>query len=306
MLKVKYGVNPHQTATLTGHSPEIFEVQDQPISFNVIQDVLLASAIIQTGRPAVAYVKHKLPLAVGTGESITEALNQLCGILRRAGNIEFGTIVLNESIALDDLQALAHVRFHTIAAPDWPDAAIEHLYTQAMQTLNHGIAVIGFRSGLTIWEVSLRLTDDSLISYMDPAFALPLPGYKASHAVKNSAWSDPEGLSIALRTLAHARTIAVVVLIDGQIALVRNGYYDGIAALKQTLADAVSEGLNLSRATIACDGCFGIRSPLEVLSGAGVSQFVFSGGKANDEALVAEAEQHGIGSLCTKFRYFYL
>lgn len=304
MLELTYGVNPHQVVTVRdGGIAGLHEVRGKKVSFNALQDILLAGSIIDRQQgPCAAYVKHRLPVLAAVGASRRMVIDDLCATIQRSTGVEFGSLVLNFELDLEAFRVLEEVRFHTIAAPSFSEAAMSALYSDAFQARNRGVIGVTYSSMPAIDRVTFSGRGIGIA--VDEPSATVDGGDLPTDAVHNERWQRPPHLDLGLRTLVCARTISVVILEGGVTALVRCGHFDGVSALRHALGEAALMGIDMPRATVLTDGCFGVRQPTEVLVEAGVGRFVFSGGKGNDLTFLAELNDAGIGALCTKRRYF--
>ncbi len=304
MIDIKYGVNPHQVAQLRSNALSMNTLRNEKISFNALQDILVTGGIASaTTQVSAIFVKHKHPLAIGLGSSSYFAVSRLVDAIRRSPDLEFGAFIVSSELDGKSFDLLRAHRFHTIAATAFDARVVEEIYSSEFQEKNRGVTAVTFDQIPKVEKISYIGPNLDILS--EEASIQSNEGDIDALAIANTRWTSPLELALGLRTLANSRTISVVILEDEAISMVRSGFYDGIGALSNTLKECSDAGIDLSRATVLTDGCFGVRHPTSVLASANVGRFVFSGGKANDGELVNELDEAGIAAICTRRRYFY-
>jgi hypothetical protein len=170
-----------------------------------------------------------------------------------------------------------------------------------VQMINRGLVAVPLAAPARIEQIRLQLANGGVVAFEDAAGRLT----SADKGGKgNARWRMPDGFETGLAVLSYSRTISVVVMIDEDVVFVRSGFFDGIEALQQTLRMARDAGVRLDLATVFTDGCFGVRSPVDILTTHAINSFVFSGGKPNDYETLVRLEEAGIGALCSAQRYF--
>lgn len=303
MLTLSYATNPHEQVLQARFPVGVDEVFGRPISFNALQDILVGKgALVDASSVGVVFVKHKMPIMAFTAESLFYAIELLRRGIDALGNVEFGTIVLRGTVGIAELRALDNIRFHTIAADDFDDAARAYLESDSLQHRNRGVVGVIVRELPLVTRTGLFTSDSEVVVEDRASSALIVD---PATGVANGSWNPPENILLCMRVLALARTISVVVANNEGVVLVRCGFYDGISALRSTLYDIDQAGISASDCIFLTDGCFGVRTPVRDLKVNGVKKFVFCGGKSNDNQLLEELQAEGIGAFCTKKRLFY-
>ena len=123
VTRLRYGENPHQSASLYGNFDECFEkLHGKELSFNNILDISAASDLIsEFAEPTIAILKHTNPCGVGSDNDLREAWMKAFATDKQA---PFGGIIIcNRPLALPLAKAISEIFSEVIIAPEFePDA----------------------------------------------------------------------------------------------------------------------------------------------------------------------------------------
>jgi hypothetical protein len=118
VTRLRYGENPHQSASLYGNFDECFEkLHGKELSFNNILDLTAATSLMGEflgDRPTLAILKHTNPCGVGQGASLREAWEKAFATDKQA---PFGGIIaVNRPLDLPCAEAIAEIFSEVIVA----------------------------------------------------------------------------------------------------------------------------------------------------------------------------------------------
>src|SRR5204862_659090 len=123
VTRLRYGENPHQTATLYGNFNKHFEkLHGKELSFNNILDLSAATNLIgEFEEPTVAILKHTNPCGVGSDADLPKAWNKAFATDKQA---PFGGIIIcNRPLGEPLAKAIVEIFSEVIIAPDFEPEA---------------------------------------------------------------------------------------------------------------------------------------------------------------------------------------
>ena len=117
--RLRYGENPHQTASLYGTFADHFEkLHGKELSFNNLLDITAAADLIdEFSEPTVAILKHTNPCGVGSDPDLREAWLKAFATDKQA---PFGGIIIcNRPLDLPVAKAISEIFSEVIIAPEF-------------------------------------------------------------------------------------------------------------------------------------------------------------------------------------------
>lgn len=296
--ELRYGENPHQTATLYGYLPQQGPLggkllQGKPLSYNNLLDLDAAwKTVLGFTRPTICIVKHLSPCGIASADTLTEAFQ---AALASDPISAFGGIIAsNQVFDVAVTNMLGDLFVECVIAPDFTAEARdllkqrtncrllamykEQLYPlHEWRSINEGLIQqtidIGDPQG-TEWQVVSRRkpTDDELISLR---FA-----WQACQSVKSNA-------------IVLARGEATVGIGGGQpnrIDCVR---------MAVTRAATLAKG-----AVMASDAFFPFSDCVELAAEYGITAIIHPGGSKRDAESIAAADAANMVMVLTGVRHF--
>ena len=122
-MRLRYGENPHQSASLHGHFQEYFQkLHGKELSYNNILDIDAAARLIREfSESTVAILKHTNPCGVGSDPDLREAWIKAFATDKQA---PFGGIIIcNRPLTESLARAISEIFSEVIIAPEFePDA----------------------------------------------------------------------------------------------------------------------------------------------------------------------------------------
>jgi len=295
---LRYGENPHQTATYHGDLDEMLEkISGKALSFNNLVDVDAAIGLMREFKddaPTFAVLKHTNPCGVSTRDSVLEAWHTaLAGDPVSAFG---GILISNTEIDLDTAQEIDKLFYEVLIAPSFSKAAEELLTKKAKRVLlkikHWDLQQKSFKSLLN--GVIVQDTDLSI---------------ESEHAMKVVTKSLPSGaqmddLMFANKCAKHLKSNTIVLAKGNQLLGMGCGQTSRVDALKQAIIKAEHFGFKLEGAVMASDAFFPFPDCVEIADKAGIKAVIQPGGSIKDQLSVDYCDQNGIAMVMTGVRHF--
>ena len=311
--KLRYGENPHQSATLyvePNPRPGVAtakQLQGKELSYNNLNDTDAALELIaefSNSNPAVAIIKHANPCGVAEGETQKEAyLKALqCDPVSAFG----GIIALNREIDEETAQKVVKLFTEVVIAPGASDAAQEifadrkNLRLLTVENLPdpgaQGHIVRSIAGGLLV-----QSRDNACVDSMDLKVV-------TKRAPTNEELAD---LKFAFKVAKHVKSNAIVYAKGGATVGIGAGQMSRvdstrIAAWKSEEAAAAA---NLDQpmtkgSVVASDAFFPFADGLLAAAKAGATAIIQPGGSMRDDDVIIAADDNGLAMVFTGHRHF--
>ena len=297
--KLRYGENPHQSATLYGYQPDSGPLggqilQGKALSYNNLLDLDAAwRAAVSFDRPTVCIVKHLSPCGIASADTLVEAFGP--ALASDPVSAFGGVIAVNRPFDAALANALGELFVECIAAPGFssdsleilsgrknlrlvsmPDTTVEPLFE--LRSINQGVLKqsvdLGDPTGSPDWKVVTQRK----------------PG--------ESEW---EALRFAWKACQQVKSNAIV-LVQGQATV---GIGGGQPNRVDCVRIAVQRAGDKARgAVMASDAFFPFPDSVEEAARAGITAIVEPGGSIRDAESIAAADEYGIAMVFTGVRHF--
>ena len=308
---LRYGENPHQTASWIQFPPEsgrTWQVhQGKELSYTNLLDLDAALRIaLEFTEPAAVVIKHTNPCGVATGATIDEAYVRARDVDAKSA---FGGIVgLNRALDVATARALTSTFIEAVIAPSVEAEALAVLsakqnmrvvttdFSKAYEPLA-GRDPVESRSflGGVLQQQSDRVTEAT--------DSWP-PDNSADIRVVTKRQPTPEewtALRFAWRVCAHVKSNAVIFTGADRTLAIGAGQMSRVDAVKVAVMKA--EG-SLAGSVAASDAFFPFRDGLDAIAAAGATAVVQPGGSVRDAEVIAAADEQGIAMVVTGRRHF--
>jgi phosphoribosylaminoimidazolecarboxamide formyltransferase/IMP cyclohydrolase len=319
---LRYGENPHQTASWMQFPPESgrgWEVhQGKELSYTNLLDLDAALRIVlEFTEPAAVVIKHTNPCGVAVGASLDVAYVRA----RDADPLSaFGGIVgVNRPLDVATAKALTSTFIEAVIAPAIEDEARALLaakpnmrvvttdFTKAFQSFN-GRDLHESRSflGGVLMQEPDRVTEAR--DPWPPPPSLESPGASVQQGpeirvvTKRQPTADEwTALRFAWRVCAHVKSNTILFASVDRTLAVGAGQMSRVDAVKVAVMKA---GGSLAGSVVASDAFFPFRDGLDALAAAGATAVVQPGGSVRDAEVIAAADEHGLAMVFTGRRHF--
>jgi phosphoribosylaminoimidazolecarboxamide formyltransferase/IMP cyclohydrolase len=295
---LRYGENPHQTATYHGDLDEMLEkLSGKALSFNNLVDVDAAIGLMREFKddaPTFAVLKHTNPCGVSTRDTVLEAWHT--ALAADPVSAFGGILISNTEIDLDTAQEIDKLFYEVLIAPSFSKAAEELLTKKAKRVLlkikHWDLQQKSFKSLLN--GVIVQDTDLSI---------------ESEHAMKVVTKSLPSGaqmddLMFANKCAKHLKSNTIVLAKGNQLLGMGCGQTSRVDALKQAIIKAEQFGFKLEGAVMASDAFFPFPDCVEIADKAGIKTVIQPGGSIKDQLSVDYCDQNGIAMVMTGVRHF--
>lgn len=329
-LALRYGENPHQSATLTVESSSPIAwpmsvpvstsdpITPNALSFNNILDLSsayeLMSELHAMGRGSIAViVKHNQPCGV----SFIPSSGQLLEALKRAWEGDEvsafgGVIALNQELDQAACDFLSNRFIELVAAPGLDGTHGREAISKILATRKKIKAVSLHRLDRPQGQRQVSVVGGRLSQSADSGTSEEL------RSVTRMPW-DPKDNKLALFGIAVCRALR-----SNAIALVREvpslpgsfqlvgagqGQPNRIEALEKlaiprALKILAHSGGNLSDCVLVSDAFFPFRDSVNIAAQAGLRKIVQPGGSIKDRESVSACDSHGVAMAFTGVRHF--
>jgi phosphoribosylaminoimidazolecarboxamide formyltransferase / IMP cyclohydrolase len=287
VLHLRYGENPHQSATFTTDHP-LQQLQGKELSYNNLLDLDAAMKLANAfAQPAIAVIKHTNPCGVARRESLHDALLAALDADRVSA---FGGIIgANREFDADCARAVADIFLEVIVAPSFSDEARELLAKKKNLRLIVPRVIAG--------DVEIRSAAGGILSQSPDRVS----GRESWRVVTERQPTDAEmnGLEFAWIVCAYVKSNAIVLTNESQSVGVGAGQMSRVDAARVAIMKATQPA-----AFAASDAFFPFRDGLDVLAEAGVPAVIQPGGSVRDDEVIAAANEHGMTMVFTGERHF--
>jgi phosphoribosylaminoimidazolecarboxamide formyltransferase / IMP cyclohydrolase len=301
---LRYGENPHQRGTryrtvgTTSWWDSLTQHAGKELSYLNLFDGDAAWRLVHelaadTGKPAVAIIKHANPCGAAVAATLVEAYERAleCDVQSAFG----GVVAIGGDVTPDVAEA--------IAAGPQADVIIASSYSpDALATLTSRRKATRLLSGPAPETAvrQLRSLGSSVLVQDIDAFVSPRTDWTV---VTTRAPSDEEWLDLVLAWRVCGRTTS------NAIAVVRGGQAVGVGAGQQSRVVAAEiavtkAGERAKGGAGASDAFFPFPDGLLVLAEAGVTAVVQPGGSVKDDVVIAAADEAGLAMVVTGERHF--
>ena len=296
---LRYGENPHQSATLYSYQPDSGPLggqilQGKALSYNNLLDLDAAwRAAVAFERPTVCIVKHLSPCGIATATTLGDAFGP--ALASDPISAFGGVIATNRPFDAKIAGALGDLFVECIAAPGFSPDSLEILSSRK------NLRLVNMPDNTVEPLFELRSINQGLLSQsVDLGDPSDTPNWKVvtRRAPDEAEW---DSLRFAWKACQHVKSNAIV-LAQGQATV-------GIGGGQPNRVDCVRiaaqrAGDQAKGAVMASDAFFPFPDSVEEAARAGVTAIVEPGGSIRDADSIAAADAYGIAMVFTGVRHF--
>lgn len=295
---LRYGENPHQTATLYSWQPNAGPLggtllQGKALSYNNILDLDAAwQSVVRFAEPTVVIVKHLSPCGIASATSLAAAFP--AALASDPISAFGGVIALNRSLDAATVQAFGDLFIECIAAPAFETDALSLLAKRK----NCRLIEIPNLQIEPRWEVrsvtagilqqSLDLGDPTTATWQVVSQRQPTP----------AEW---EALRFAWLACQTVRSNAIVLAQGTATVGIGGGQPNRVDCVRIAAQKAGSKTLG---AVLASDAFFPFPDSLQVAAAEGVTAAIHPGGSMRDSESIAAADAANMALVVTGVRHF--
>ena len=298
-MHLRYGENPHQTASLYGHFQDFFhKLHGKELSYNNILDIDAAANLIREfPEPTVAIIKHTNPCGVGSDPDLREAWMKAFATDKQA---PFGGIIicnrpLNESLA----RAISEIFSEVIIAPEFEPEA------RALLQKKKNLRLMKMLSGTEEAKDDLQVRSvigGILVQEKDGA-GFEEPERHVVSARPPTA-DEMKAMLFGWRVVKHIKSNAIVYASKDRTLGIGAGQMSRVDSARIAVWKANEAGLTLKGSAVCSDAFFPFADGLIAAADAGATAAIQPGGSLRDEEVIAAANERQMAMVFTGVRHF--
>jgi phosphoribosylaminoimidazolecarboxamide formyltransferase/IMP cyclohydrolase len=297
-VDLRYGENPHQSATLyqasaDGGVANAELLSGKEMSFNNYVDADAAWQLVcDFEATTCAIIKHTNPAGVGQGETVAVAYQKA---LATDPVSAFGGIVaINRPADAVAAREIAKIFTEVVIAPGYDSDALQIL--QAKKNLR----VLRMESVEPAKGPEYKQISGGMLVQTRDSHKLKREDLKFVSA-RQPTDDEIRALLFAWTVCKHTKSNAIVYARDGQTV--------GVGAGQMSRVDSVRIGamraqLPVAGSVLASDAFFPFRDGLDEAARNGITAVIQPGGSVRDDEVIAAANEHGLAMVFTGVRHF--
>jgi phosphoribosylaminoimidazolecarboxamide formyltransferase/IMP cyclohydrolase len=298
--RLRYGENPHQTASIYGNFTEHFEkLHGKELSFNNLLDITAAADLIEEfSEPTVAILKHTNPCGVGSDPDLREAWLKAFATDKQA---PFGGIIIcNRPLDLAVAKAISEIFSEVIIAPEFATDARALLQKKKNLRLMRMLSreqpnekpefdVRSVRGGLLVQQ-----KDAAELGEIETKVVTKRPPTRQETAAMLFGW----------RVVKHVKSNAIVYAGADRTLGIGAGQMSRVDASRIAVWKAAEAKLSLKGSAVASDAFFPFPDGLVAAAEAGATAAIQPGGSVRDQEVIAAADERDVAMVFTGVRHF--
>ncbi len=298
--KLRYGENPHQSATWYRDPKSDFELKQlhgKELSFNNLIDINAAVTIAgEFSEPCCIIIKHTNPCGAAVGDGLLDAF-------RKAKETDplsaFGSIIsFNREVDAATAEEISKMFVEVIVAPKFSEGA----KAKFMEKKNLRLIEIGKFPDLSKEKDFKKITGGLLVQDIDTR--VPTKDELKVVTKEKPTEEQLSAMEFGWRILKHVKSNAIMFCAKDRTLAVGAGQMSRVDSVKLAAMKAASVGISLEGSVMTSDAYFPFRDGLDEGVKAGAKAVVQPGGSVRDDEVIAAADEHGIPMVFTGFRCF--
>lgn len=294
---LRYGENPHQTASYHGDLEALFEqMNGKELSYNNLVDIDAAISLLREfdGQTAFVIIKHTNACGVATASTVREAYQKAL----QADTISAfgGILATNQPVDIAAAEEINKLFFEILIAPDYAAEALELLRTKKNRII---LRQKGF-------PASSRQFKSLLNGVIEQDIDLKTDAREDLNVVTKRAPTEQEiqALLFASKICKHTKSNTIVLAVEGQLLASGVGQTSRVDALKQAVEKARVFGFSLDGAVMASDAFFPFPDCVEIAAQHGIRAVIQPGGSVRDKDSIDFCDNHNMSMVFTGTRHF--
>ncbi len=295
---LRYGENPHQTATFYGNINDMFEqLHGKALSYNNLVDVDAGVSFMREFKddnPTFIVIKHTNACGVATRENIFDAWKAAlaCDDISAFG----GILVSNRKIDLKTATDINKRFYEILIAPDFDEDALTELKSKKTRRLlkinDFSVQPKSYRSLLNgVIEQDTDLKMETRSEFEQVTKAAPLANVL-------------DDLEYANKCVKHVKSNTIVLIKNLQMIGMGCGQTSRIDACRQAIEKAKQFGFDLKGAVLASDAFFPFPDCVELAHKEGIVAVIQPGGSKNDGLSIDYCNENDLAMVTTGIRHF--
>jgi phosphoribosylaminoimidazolecarboxamide formyltransferase / IMP cyclohydrolase len=298
-MRLRYGENPHQSASLYGHFTEYFQkLHGKELSYNNILDIDGAAGLIREfSEPTVAILKHTNPCGVGSDPDLREAWIKAFSTDKQA---PFGGIIIcNRPLTEALARAISEIFSEVIIAPEFEPEA------RALLQKKKNLRLMKMLGGPEKKEdePTVRSVLGGLLVQERDGAELKEPERHVVSARPPTA-EEMKAMLFGWRVVKHVKSNAIVFASRDRTLGIGAGQMARVDSSRIAIWKANEAGLSLKGSAVCSDAYFPFGDGLIAASEAGATAAIQPGGSIRDPEVITAANDRGMAMVFTGVRHF--
>ena len=295
---LRYGENPHQSATLFSYTPQTGPLggqllQGKELSYNNLLDLDAAwRTVISFTRPTVCIVKHVSPCGVASADQLSDAFK--LALASDTVSAFGGIIASNKPFDAETANALDKLFVECIAAPYFSDEA------RIILSKRQNCRLLEIPSLSLIQAKEYRSIANGLLQQ---SFDVGDPDTTEWKIVSEKPPSDEQlnSLKFAWRVCQHVKSNAIVLAKNEASIGIGGGQPNRIDCVRMAIERA---GNKVDGSVMASDAFFPFTDCVELAAQYGIKAVIHPGGSIRDQEVINRANELGLIMIITGVRHF--
>ena len=302
---LRYGENPHQSATLFTFdnlenrniaNAEI--IQGKELSYNNIVDADAAwECVREFINPACVIVKHANPCGVAEANSIDDAYDLA---FKTDPTSAFGGIIaLNKKVGLATAKEINSRQFvEVIIAPEFEEEAINEFSNKK----NIRILKVDIKQD-NPYPGTIKKVSGGILIQDDDEKSVGIDDLKCV-TKRQPSEDEMQDLMFAWKVAKFVKSNAIVYARKKQTIGIGAGQMSRVISAEIANLKAKEESLEVEGAVMASDAFFPFRDGIDKAAASGIAAIIQPGGSIKDDEVIAAADEHNIAMVFTGTRHF--
>jgi phosphoribosylaminoimidazolecarboxamide formyltransferase / IMP cyclohydrolase len=298
-MRLRYGENPHQSASLYGHFQDYFQkLHGKELSYNNILDINAAACLVREfSEPTVAILKHTNPCGVGSDADLREAWLKAFATDKQA---PFGGVIIcNRPLTESLARAISEIFSEVIIAPEFELEARGLLQKKKNLRLMKMLAEPDLKSD----EPDVRSVIGGILVQEKDGAELKEPERHVVSARPPTA-EEMKAMLFGWRVVKHVKSNAIVYASKDRTLGIGAGQMARVDASRVAIWKAQDAGLSLKGSAVCSDAFFPFSDGLIAASEAGATAAIQPGGSVRDDEVIAAANERHMAMVFTGVRHF--
>ena len=293
---LRYGENPHQSATFYGDLDSLFDkLHGKELSYNNLVDVDACITLLDEFEDtSFVIIKHTNACGVATAPTVHEAYKNAfaCDTISAFG----GVLATNGTVDKASAEEMNSLFFEILIAPDFTEEALVVLKSKKNRILLK-------RKEIQVSKMMFKTLLNGVLEQDKDLSTEKIADFKT---VTEKAPTDSElkALEFALKICKHTKSNTIILAKEGQLLASGVGQTSRVDALKQAIEKAAEFGFDLQGAVMASDAFFPFPDCVEIAHKAGITAVTQPGGSIKDKDSIAYCDANGVAMVMTGVRHF--
>jgi phosphoribosylaminoimidazolecarboxamide formyltransferase / IMP cyclohydrolase len=297
---LRYGENPHQSATFYGRLEECFkQLHGKEISYNNLVDIDAAIELIRefsgkTPSPEAVFAVIKHTNVCGIAQRTTVEQAWKSALSSDSESAFGGVLVCNKEIDAATANGINEIFFEVLMAPSFSGDALQILKGKKNRIL------LQLEQLPATHEVYKSVVNGTLVQQKDEG------NYEKWEEVggRPTTAEEKDNLVFANIICKHLKSNAIALIKDMQLVGKGCGQTSRIDALRQAVEKARQFNFELKGAVMASDAFFPFNDCVQLGYEAGITAFIQPGGSIRDKDSIEYAKQKKLAMVLTGTRHF--